>query len=442
MIQRNAIAKMAYLDETPLIVRLPRAEMYPDPDQPRKRRSQEKLEGLAQSMLTKQLQPCLVRQVAGRDGYMIVIGEGRWLGAGINEEKLQTPQFLDCILVDEENVGKIRLMQLMENIQREDMNELDIANGYRELIELGECPNGKAVAERMGVSAATVSVFLKVLDAPEPIKQLVEKGITKIDTARTLMMLAEINKARADALVQEALDTNMLKRSSVRDAYADEKARAENAAAAAEAAHEAGQQLSAPTVALEVQQQDPVESPQPLEPQDVIAADSTPIVTQPAPSPATVPEAHQKAVEGAPAAAESAGKDVTEKTLKSAPSAPLNAEKEVVKPAAPQAPTPAANPAPAVVSEQPSNDTPVAPADSPLIVADKFDVLVSIRSGTQDEERFIGLDVEYGNARLASHIVHREPSRAWVQFGTSKDHEQMQAFNCSDLEIVKVVQRA
>lgn len=426
-IERNAIQKMAILDETPLIVRLSRAEMYPDPGQPRKKRSQQKLEGLAQTMLVKQLQPCLVRQVDGRDGYMIVIGEGRWLAAGINEEKQKTEQYLDCILVDETNIGKIRAMQLVENLQREEMNEMHVARGYLELIELGECRTGKDVSNTTGVSEGTVSVYLKVARGPEEIQELVELGIATMDTARTLMMLAELNKERADALVQAGLDSGMLKRSSVRDAYAEEKTRAENAAATAEAAHEAAQQQEGNNTGADAQQQDPVATPGHPEPQGTSEV-------QPSASANTVQEPQQKAKEAAPQAFEGGGKGDIEKAPETAPKAAPQPAAEAAKP----------SPAPAApVLQQPRNEAaPEAPADSPLVVAEKFDVLVSIRSGTPDEERFITLNGEYGNARLASHIVHREPSRAWVQFGKSKEHEQLQAFNCGDLEIVKVIQRA
>lgn len=435
-IERNAIKKMQYLDETPLIVRLRRAEIRPDPDQPRKSRDPEKLKGLAQTMLVKQLQPILVRQVDSKPNepqYMIVVGEGRWLAAGINEEATSEEQYLDSILVDESNVGAIRSMQLIENLQREDMNELDVANGYRELIDLGYCKTGQDVAKQMGVSPATVSVFLKVLDAPVPVKQLVEKGITKIDTARTLMMLAELNQERADALVREANDSGVLKRSSVRDAYAEEKARAENAAAASEAGHDAAQQ-QAPAATLE-----------PAAPQGASVAVDTGAeqgkVDAQSDAPVdTIQEPQQSAVEAVSHGAEGVDTPKVEKAPEAAPKAPQQPAPTTTKPS--PAPAPAVPPAPAASVTEPHNDTaPEAAAESLLVAAGKFDVMVSIRSGTPDEERFISLEVDYGNARLAGHVVHREASRAWVQFGTDPDHEQLHAFSCSDLEIVKVVQR-
>ena len=435
-IERKAIDKMKHLDETPLIVRLRRAEIQRDPDQPRKSRDPEKLKGLAQTMLVKQLQPILVRQVDSKPNepqYMIVFGEGRWLAAGINEETTGEEQYLDSILVDETNAGAIRSMQLIENLQREDMNELDVANGYRELIDLGFCKTAKEVAEKMGVSGATVSVFLKVLDAPEPYKQLVKNGMAKIDTVRTLMMLAEINQERADALVQDANDSGVLKRSSVRDAYAEEKARVENAAAVAEAGSAAAQQ-QAPAATLE-----------PAAPQGTpvavgTGAEQSEVDVQPGAPADAMKEPQQSAVEAESEDAEGADLRKVEKASETAPKAPQQPAPPTTKLS--PAPAPVVTPAPVAPAAQPRNDAaPAAAADSLLVAAGKFDVLVSIRSGTPDEERFISLDVEYGNARLAGHIVHREPSRAWVQFGTDPYHEQLHAFSCGDLEIVKVVQR-
>lgn len=440
-IERNAIKKMAYLDETPLIVRLLRSEIRPDPGQPRKRRDPEKLKGLAKTMRVKQLQPILVRQVEGEDGYVIVVGEGRWLGAGINEEETGEEQYLDCILVDESNMGKIRSMQLIENLQREDMNELDVANGYRELIEIGECKNGKEVADRMGVSPATVSVFLKVLDAPEPVKKLVENGITKMDTARTLMMLAEINKGRAEALVDAALESGMLKRSDVRDAYAEEKTRAENAAAAAKAATEASNANDNAGTDVESK---PEAAEQLVrhngEPSVVHAAGHAappqaiaPAVQQQSAAPAPAPQTHEKPAETAPQASMTVDKGDAEKTAVAAQKTVQTVTLSSTVPT----PQPDAATAPALQQDADASEK---PQESPMVTADKFDVLVSIRSGSADEDRFIGLEVEYGNARLASYVVHRDPTRAWVQFGT-KDHEYTSAFNCGDLELVKVVQR-
>lgn len=442
-IERNAIKKMAVLDETPLIVRLARSEVYPDPDQPRKSRSQEKLEGLAQTMLIKQLQPCLVRQVDGRDGYMIIVGEGRWLAAGINEEKLGTEQYLDCILVDETNLGKILAMQLVENLQREDMNALHVANGYQRLLDMGFCKTGKELSDMTGVSPATISVYLKVANGPDEIRALVESGATKIDSARTLMKLAELNPQRADELIQAAKENGNLSRDTVREAYEQEQARAEHAAAAAEAAHEATQLQAGGDSSVNVQPY-PATMQGRSEPEHMPEAGTHvgPEV-QAGVTLDIVQEPPQMAAGDVQRVAEGAGKADVEKTSETAPKAPVQPVVETAKPAAASSPAPAASPVSTAPTQQQSTDAaPQAPADSPLVVAEKLDVLVSIRSGTPDEERFITLEVEYGNARLASHIVHREASRAWVQFGSGPEHEQLQAFNCSDLEIVKVVQRA
>lgn len=220
-IQRNAIKKMAHLDETPLVIRLPRSEIFPDPNQPRKKkRNPEKLHGLAQTMRVKQLQPILVTETTS--GYQIIIGEGRWLAAGINEEELGEDQYLDCIVVDETNIGSIRTMQIVENMQREDMDQIDTAQAFQELIDLGVCKNASEVAKHVGVSPATVSVYLAVLNkAPEEVQSLVKSGAAKMDAAKDVVEMAKVNPERAQEIIETAKRTGKLERKVTREVLAE-----------------------------------------------------------------------------------------------------------------------------------------------------------------------------------------------------------------------------
>lgn len=220
-IQRNAIKNMAHLDETPLVIRLLRSEIFPDPNQPRKKkRNPEKLHGLAQTMRVKQLQPILVTETTS--GYQIIVGEGRWLAAGINEEELSEAQFLDCIVVDETNIGVIRTMQIVENMQREDMDQIDTAHAFQELIDLGICKNASEVAKHVGVSPATVSVYLAVLNkAPEDVQALVKSGAAKMDAAKDVVELAKVDPVRAKEIIETAKSTGKLERKVTREVLAE-----------------------------------------------------------------------------------------------------------------------------------------------------------------------------------------------------------------------------
>lgn len=228
-VERKQIDHMRFMDETPLVVRLPRSDIYPDPTN-RKERSQVKLEGLANTMLPEnggQLQPILVWEAPGKDGYQIVFGEGRWLAAGINEEKTGEPQFLDVVIIEGKTSAQIKAMQIIENLQREDPTEMQYALAFRALIDSGEYKTHKEVADLVGVSASTVSVYLSVLDGPAEVIELVTKGIATMDTARTVAEVAKTNPAKAEELVEQGNRDGKLKREVVREAHAEEKEKIE-----------------------------------------------------------------------------------------------------------------------------------------------------------------------------------------------------------------------
>jgi ParB/RepB/Spo0J family partition protein len=223
-IERNQIKYMQMLDATPLVTRLPRSALYPDPEN-RKERKQEVLEGIAASMLPpgRQLQPCLVWEnphAADDDGeeqrYQIIVGEGRWLAAGINEKKTKEEQYLDCIIVEGMSPAQMKAMQIVENIQRDDPTPMQLAVAYRSLLDTGEYKTNKAVADATGVSEATVSVYLAVLDGLPEIAQLVTDGIATMDTARTVNAVAQKDPAKAAELVKKGREEGELKRKDVR----------------------------------------------------------------------------------------------------------------------------------------------------------------------------------------------------------------------------------
>lgn len=223
-IQRNTISNMAHLDETPLVVRLLRTDIRPDPEN-RKERDQETLKGIAASMRPpgRQLQPILVWEPPTEPGLQIILGEGRWLAAGINEDLSGEPQYLDCVIVENVDYSDVKAMQIVENLQREDPTEMQYAEAFHSLLALGKCKTNKAVAERTGVSEATVSVYLSVLKGPTEITQLVKDGIAKMDTARTVVEIAKTHPDEAAKLVKKGNDEGKLKREDVRPVLTEVK---------------------------------------------------------------------------------------------------------------------------------------------------------------------------------------------------------------------------
>jgi ParB/RepB/Spo0J family partition protein len=227
MIQRNSIKNLKKLTETPVVTRLHRNEIVLDPDQPRKKNKHTPatLKALGKTMKTNgQEQPIKVRpHPNGGDLYMVVFGEGRWLASAPEYGDVEE---LDCIITYETDINKIRVMQITENLMREGMSDYDIAQSFRDLIDLGAFENATALAEHLGLSDATVSVYLSVLDAPQEIQQLANDNIATIDTALTLAKVHELNPARAEEIIEAGRATGKVKRDDVRAAYGEEKAAA------------------------------------------------------------------------------------------------------------------------------------------------------------------------------------------------------------------------
>lgn len=71
----------------------------------------------------------------------------------------------------------------------------------------------------------------------------------------------------------------------------------------------------------------------------------------------------------------------------------------------------------------------------------KWEVHVSVRAGSADEDRFIELLDQFKSACLASQLVHTNPEQAWVRFGDIDGDDELAAFACADLELVNIVQR-
>ncbi|MGK5033132.1 ParB/RepB/Spo0J family partition protein [Janthinobacterium sp. MDT1-19] len=222
--QRRSISTISRAANTPLPVALPIADVFADPDQPRKKKRDEtKLKALAASMKAQgQLQAIIVR--AHPDGtpdkYMIILGEGRWLGAQINESET-----INAVISEETDLTVIKAMQIIENIHREEMDQIDLAESFRDLIDTGACKNAKAVSDLVNFSESTISVYLNMLKAPPQIQDLVRTDIATIDTARSLNNILQINPDLAQSMIDRAKETGTLKRDETRAAEAVEKER-------------------------------------------------------------------------------------------------------------------------------------------------------------------------------------------------------------------------
>jgi ParB family chromosome partitioning protein len=166
------------------------ARIRPNPNQPRAHFSEESINELAESIAQRGvLQPILLRP--SEDGFEIVAGERRWRAA--QKARLHT---IPAIVreVDEASMAELALI---ENIQREDLNAIEEADGYRQLIERhGHTQDG--VAKIVHKSRSHVANLLRLLDLPAFVRQSLVKGDITMGHARAVATAPD-----PEALTQE-----------------------------------------------------------------------------------------------------------------------------------------------------------------------------------------------------------------------------------------------
>ena len=154
------------------------SEIIPNPTQPRTQFDDEALEELASSI--RQLgviQPITVKRDGSR--YIIISGERRWRASQI--VGLETlPAYIRE--ADDEN---LHAMALVENIQRQDLNAIEIALGMQRLIE--ECGlTQEAMAEKVGKKRSTVSNYMRLLNLPNEVQLALKEGLITMGHAKAI----------------------------------------------------------------------------------------------------------------------------------------------------------------------------------------------------------------------------------------------------------------
>ncbi|MEP6597688.1 MAG: ParB/RepB/Spo0J family partition protein, partial [Ginsengibacter sp.] len=162
----NSLMKEAHEKFTPLNMRVPLNMIEPNPDQPRHDFDEASLSELAASVKMHDIiQPLTVSKLTnGR--YRIIAGERRYRAAKIAG--------LDGVpvYVKETNNSKILELALLENLQREDLNAIEIALSYKHLMDDLDYTQEK-LAERMGKERTTVTNYIRLLKLPPDIQAAV-----------------------------------------------------------------------------------------------------------------------------------------------------------------------------------------------------------------------------------------------------------------------------
>jgi ParB family chromosome partitioning protein len=167
-------------------------QLKPNPLQPRTKWDPESLEELARSIEeTGILQPIVV--VPDESNYRIIVGERRWRAA--KKIGLQTVPVLIRNLTE---VQQHEAM-LIENLQREDLNPIEIAKAYQKMIQDFDCTQ-EDVAKKVGKDRASVANTLRLLKLPEEIQEMVAEGRLTMGHARALVPVTDIDHQRSMAL--------------------------------------------------------------------------------------------------------------------------------------------------------------------------------------------------------------------------------------------------
>ena len=177
----------------------PIEEIKPNHKQPRKTFPDAKIEELAASIREKGIiQPLVVRRVD--DHYQIIAGERRWRAsqrAGLREVPVVIKDVSEDFALE---------MALIENIQREDLNPIEEADAYRNLLETFDLSQ-EEVAKRVGKERSTVANALRLLRLPEKVRNLVIESKLSMGQARALLSLDDA--AQISAAAQDVLQKNM-----------------------------------------------------------------------------------------------------------------------------------------------------------------------------------------------------------------------------------------
>ena len=158
---------------------IPTAAIRPNSKQPREHFDEESLAALAESIReVGVLQPVLVR--AGGDGFELIAGERRWRAA--RRIGLQT---IPAIVRTADDASMLQ-QAIIENVQREELNPLEEAAAYQQLIEDFALTHDD-VAVRVGRSRATITNTLRLLQLPPSIQRHLKEGALRMGHARALL---------------------------------------------------------------------------------------------------------------------------------------------------------------------------------------------------------------------------------------------------------------
>ena len=167
------------------ITKIPLTKIERNPDQPRKKFDQQSLEELAESIrLHGVITPITVRRAEKQGYYQIIAGERRWRAARLAGLK-EIP-----VMLLEAGEGEVMELALIENLQRQDLNPIEEAEGYEQLMQRFGLTQ-EEVASRVVKSRSAVANALRLLGLPDEVRTMVAEGKLSGGHARAVLSVAD-----------------------------------------------------------------------------------------------------------------------------------------------------------------------------------------------------------------------------------------------------------
>jgi ParB family transcriptional regulator, chromosome partitioning protein len=178
--------KESVVEAVTTVLRIPVEQIDPNPKQPRRDFDEQALQELSQSIkLHDIIQPITVSKAGNR--YKLISGERRWRAAKMAGLK-DIPAY-----IRQANDQELLELALLENLQREDLNAMEIALSYKRMMEELNHTQ-EQVAERMGKDRSTVTNYIRLLKLPPDIQVAVRNGEISMGHARALINVDTIDK--------------------------------------------------------------------------------------------------------------------------------------------------------------------------------------------------------------------------------------------------------
>jgi ParB family chromosome partitioning protein len=169
-----------------------------NPEQPRRRFETLELDRLADSIrLHGVLQPIVVRRTGDR--YELVVGERRWRAA-----RAAGRETIPAVIADVESEDRLELA-LVENVQRDDLNPMELAHAFRTLVDHGLTQ--EEIGQRVSLDRSTVANHLRLLDLPRELQEDIEMRRITAGHAKALLQVTDPERRRRlrDRVLREGL---------------------------------------------------------------------------------------------------------------------------------------------------------------------------------------------------------------------------------------------